>query len=313
MNERVITETVDPNWDQMPTEDIDNESDGQQFQGVTIEDLEGFDFYSFIEQQSQSTSHSIRGQQSTPYDCYPIVDHLSDYMTSEDEEFGNSLIIASSDQHNSTQTACHSSHTSSSASSSSCVTSEPSTNTLRSNELTIGQPLVSGSADSLSMEDTLLLSDINSKFDFSSDLLDTTLEIQSKPTIRVIDLVSDSYRPKRRQLMRRARRLQFTRSRGSANVWIRCMDRITDVSPPTLTGMIKMGPKSERKTGTKGSYTGKCVHRLSVLSGVVTITVDNQPNVVKSDQMIKIRKHSHYFITNSESNESLVYFKVSLN
>ena len=279
---------------------------------VTVNDFQDFDFESFVTQNSEQINEVLKGLQTEnsleSIDIQTSSDpllgpFLSDYLISDDEDFGNKLMSDLCGQ-----TSSHCSHTYSSQSMSSSTA-------LTATQQTIGQPLIESSACSHRSEETLLPNQNEFSFDFDSDVLDTSLEVQSKPVI--IDLkLSKTYRRKKKGLLKRARTSQgFEPSHGSVNVGVKYLKRITEVNP-SLLGLIKMGAHSERKTGTKGSSTGPYVHRMTVLSGVVTINIDsgleNKSFILKVNQMIKIGKTFHYFITNSESKEAILYFKVSL-
>jgi len=134
-------------------------------------------------------------------------------------------------------------------------------------------------------------------------------EIELKSDITVTKLKSKSYEKKRIKLLSIVNHIDFHLSKGSANVWISYLKRRKD-SP--LSGLMKMDGDSERRQGSYGGFTGGCVHRLSVIAGVVRITIETVQKTVETDEQIEIPSRSHYHMRNFKPEEAYIYFEIGL-
>jgi hypothetical protein len=137
----------------------------------------------------------------------------------------------------------------------------------------------------------------------------TVDDLELKTDITVTKLKSDCYEKKRVKLLRIVNKINFHLSKGCTDVWIGFLKLKKDCP---VSGLIKMEGDSQRRTGSYGAFTAGCVHKLTVIAGVVRITIESIVRSVETDEQIIIPTRTHYHIRNFKSEEAYIYFEVGL-
>ncbi len=137
----------------------------------------------------------------------------------------------------------------------------------------------------------------------------TVDDLELKTDITVTKLKSEFYEKKRVKLLSIINKIDFHLSKGCTDVWIGFLKLKKDCP---VSGLIKMEDDSQRRIGSYGAFTAGCVHKLTVIAGVVRITIESMVRNVETDEQIVIPARTHYHIRNFKSEEAYIYFEVGL-
>ena len=79
-----------------------------------------------------------------------------------------------------------------------------------------------------------------------------------------------------------------------------------------LTGVMKVAGHAQYKRGGIGGTTARFLHSLVVMSGTITLHVDNEQLRLGEEDLVVIPRRRHYFLRNESSNQCLLFFNISV-